>query len=412
MVERRPPKAIWYISKYVAPPGPSAVGSRGYQLMRKLASGGDQVAIITSDSNHLAVVPEMNSPHLIQHVDGLDVLWVRTMKFRGAKSLRRILSWLHFEWRLLFAPWKELPKPDAIIVSSLSLLTVLNGVRLQRRYGAKLVFEVRDIWPLTLVEEGGFSARNPLVILLGAVERFGYRRANLIVGTMPNLAPHVKEVLGHPKDVQCIPMGYNADGTDETGQVPEAYLEAGVPEGKFLIGYAGSIGISNALDTFFEAVAAVAQDERVHFVIVGDGGLRLDYERRYGHLPNVTFVGQVPRDAVQPVLAQFDLLYFSTHLSKVWEYGQSLNKLIDYMLSGRPVLASYTGFPSMITEAESGVFVPSGDREALVAELTRLSQMNPETLRAMGKRGADWIRANREYTTLADSYRQLLFPAK
>ena len=412
MVERRPPKAIWYISKYVAPPGPSTVGSRGYQLMRKLAAGGDQVAIITSDSNHLAVVPKMTSPHLIQHVDGLDLLWIRTMKFRGAKSLRRILSWLHFEWRLLFAPWKVLPKPDAIIVSSLSLLTVLNGVRLQRRYGAKLVFEVRDIWPLTLVEEGGYSARNPLVILLGAVERFGYRRADLIVGTMPNLAAHVKEVLGHPKDVQCIPMGYNADRTDETGQVPEAYLEAGVPEGKFLIGYAGSIGISNALDTFFEAVAAVAQDERVHFVIVGDGGLRLDYERRYGHLPNVTFVGRVPRDAVQPVLAQFDLLYFSAHLSKVWEYGQSLNKLIDYMLSGRPVLASFTGFPSMITEAESGVFVPSGDRDALVAELTRLSQIEPERLRAMGQRGAEWIRANREYGVLADSYRQLLFPGQ
>ncbi|GAA2912668.1 glycosyltransferase involved in cell wall biosynthesis [Microbacterium keratanolyticum] len=410
MAEASASKTIWYIAKYIAPPGPSTVGSRGYQLMRALVARGDQVALITSDSNHLAVVPEMATAHQVQHVDGLQVHWVRTLKFSGAKSIRRILSWLHFEWRLLFVPWKELPRPDAIIVSSLSLLTILNGIRLRRRYGATLVFEIRDIWPLTLVEEGGFSPRNPLVRALGAVERRGYARADVIVGTMPNLGAHVEQVLGRPARVECVPMGYNAAELEEAGDLPIEYRDAGVPEGKFLIGYAGSIGISNALDTFFECVEAMVDEPDVHFVVVGDGGLRASYEQKYGQLPNVTFVGRVPKAAVQSVLAEFDVLYFAAHRSRVWDYGQSLNKLIDYMLSGKPVLASYSGFPSMINEADSGVYVEAGDAIALAAEMRRLAKTAPEELHAMGQRGVQWLRENREYATLAEDYRAIMFP--
>ena len=67
------------------------------------------------------------------------------------------MSWLHFEWRLLRSDGNSLPRPDAIIVSSLSILTILNGLWIRRRYRTRLIFEIRDIWPLTLVEEGGFG---------------------------------------------------------------------------------------------------------------------------------------------------------------------------------------------------------------------------------------------------------------
>ena len=54
-------------------------------------------------------------------------------------------------------------------------------------FKTKLVFEVRDIWPLTLTEEGGFSSLNPLIIILRAIELVGYRFSDLVVGTMPGL---------------------------------------------------------------------------------------------------------------------------------------------------------------------------------------------------------------------------------
>jgi glycosyltransferase involved in cell wall biosynthesis len=116
---------------------------------------------------------------------------------------------------------------------------------------------------------------------------------------------------------------------------------------------------------------------------------------------------------VQAVLARCDLLYFSVHVSKVWRFGQSLNKVIDYMLAGKPVVASYTGFPSMINEAGCGSYVPAGDVPALRREVERYAHMLASERAEMGARGRAWILANRQYPKLAEDYlRILLKPVK
>ncbi len=151
--------------------------------MREFARLGYQSVIVTSDSMGKFDAPVAEQPYVIEEHEGIRLCRIRTLKYSDAKSMRRILSWVDFEGRLLRLPKDALPEPDVIVVSSLSLLTVLNGLRLRRRYKCRLVFEVRDIWPLTIVEEGGFSAHNPLVLGLGWIEKLGYR------APMPSLAP-------------------------------------------------------------------------------------------------------------------------------------------------------------------------------------------------------------------------------
>src|SRR5690606_15081156 len=102
------------------------------------------------DANHLTSPPALSETFMVENVDGLALCWVRTFKYNSAKSFKRILSWLHFEWRLLRLPKQQFPKPDTIIVSSLSLLTIINGLILKKRYRCRLIFEIRDIWPLTI----------------------------------------------------------------------------------------------------------------------------------------------------------------------------------------------------------------------------------------------------------------------
>ncbi len=400
---------IWYVSKYVAPPAKASAGGRGYLIMRELARMGHECVIITSNSNQLAEVPDMDEPYKLQRVDGLQLWWVNTLKYRVAKSLRRILSWLDFEWRLWRMPKATLPRPDAIIVSSLSLLTILNGFLLRRRYGARLVLEIRDIWPLTITEEGGFSPLNPLVLGLGWIEKWGYRHADAVVGTMPNLAEHVAEVLGGtPKPTHCIPMGVDEATLAAGDELPPDYVEKYIPKGKFVVAHAGTIGITNALDTLLDCAEQMKDDPAVHFLVVGEGDLRAHYQQKYAHLPNLTFAPRVPKTMVQAVLARCDLLYFSVHVSKVWRFGQSLNKVIDYMLAGKPVVASYTGFPSMINEAGCGSYVSAGDVSALRQELERYARMPASERIEIGARGRAWILAHRQYPKLAEDYLKIL----
>jgi len=400
---------IWYVSKYVIPPAKDRVGGRGYLIMRELARIGHECVIITSNSNQLAEMPVMSKSYFLQHVDGMQMWWVNTIKYKTAKSFRRILSWLHFEWKLWQMPKAQLPPPDAVIVSSLSLLTIVNGLLLRRHYGARLVFEVRDIWPLTLTEEGGFSPRNPFVLMLSYLERLAYRRADAIVGTMPNLGEHVSEVLGEVKLTHCIPMGVDETSLSISEELPAEFASRYIPAGKFIVAHVGTIGITNAVETLLQCADQMKDNSSVHFLFVGDGDLRSHFQHKYAYLKNLTFAPRVAKAKVPAVLALCDLLYFSTYPSKVWHFGQSLNKLVDYMMAGKPIVGSYTGFPSMINEAQCGSFVEAGDVDGLRLELERYTRMPHHKRQELGERARIWILANRQYSKLARDYLKIMF---
>lgn len=396
--------SIWYISKYVTPPYASRVGTRGFMLLREFARTGHSAVLITSDSNHLATPPSFPGSHFFEEVDGVVVGWVKTIKYDGARSLKRILSWFHFEWQLLRLPKTSLPKPDVIIVSSLSLLTVLTGLWLRRRYKCRLVFEVRDIWPLVLVEVGKVHPWHPLVVFLAWVERIGLRKADLVVGTMPNLAEHVATITEVKRPVVCIPHGIDPDLLKPPLPLPDQYASAYIPDGKFIICHAGSIGADNALQTLIECAKAMEGRADIHFLIVGEGYLKKQFQKQTEGCTNITFAPGVTKAAVQSVLERADVLYFAAHKSRIQQYGQSLNKVIDYMLAGKPIVASYSGYPSMVNEAACGVFVPVENVDALRAEFEKLALLSPAERRSMGERGRKWLLENRRFETLAQDY--------
>lgn len=402
-------KTIWYISKYMTPPYAARVGARGFMILREMARLGQRAVLVTSDSNHLADVPKIDGREFVEVVDGVDVLWLKTRKYDSARSLGRILSWFDFEWQLWRHPKGALPRPDVVIVSSPSPLAIFNGLWLRRKHRCKLVFEVRDIWPLTLVAAGGYSSSDLPVLFMGIVERLSYRQADLIVGTMPNLGEHVEKVLGEKKIVACIPQGLDEQLLADQEPLPEGYVELYIPSDRFVVCHAGTIGADNALETLMACAGRmVTTHPRIHFLVVGDGYLKADFERRYANLANVTFAPGVPKKAVQSVLARCNLLYFAAHRSPLTQFGQSLNKIVDYMYAAKPIIGSYSGFPSMINEAGCGSFVPAEDADALRAEIERYFAMPDEERSRMGKRGRDWLLEHRRFATLASDYLRLL----
>lgn len=402
-------KTIWYVTKYFSPKTATSPGGRGWFLVDEMRRAGYQVVVVSSDSNNLVDLPVLHNPVTVQDTDGVRIIWLKTMKYSVAKSLRRILSWFHFEWNLFRLDKSKLPRPDVVIISSLSLLTIINGLLMRFKYKSRLVFEVRDIWPLTIVEEGGFSSRNLFVKGLSWLERLAYRKSDAIVGTMPNLAAHVRCELGYERPVFCVPMGVSREHLSDVAELPAEYAERYLSSDKFKVVHAGTIGITNALDVFFAAAQAMREYTDIEFIIVGDGALKQSYQKQYGALPNLTFAPKVPRNMVQGVLAKGDLLYFSVHDSKVWDYGQSLNKVIDYMLAGKPVVASYNGYPSMIDESGCGVFVPANDVDAVIDAVLEMKAKRDEERSAMGALGREWLLQNRSYSKLANDYLQILF---
>jgi glycosyltransferase involved in cell wall biosynthesis len=203
-------------------------------------------------------------------------------------------------------------------------------------------------------------------------------------------------------------MGVDVATFATPAALPVDYEKSYFPKDKFVVAHVGSIGITNALDTFLDCAEAMQDQPNIHFLVVGDGDLREIYQKKYEHLDNLTFGPKVSKAMVQTVLAKCDLLYFSVHVSKVWQYGQSLNKVIDYMMAGKPVVASYTGYPSMINEANCGTYVSAGDVTALKQEVERYSRMDFQERQLIGARGKAWLLENRSYPKLAKNYLDIM----
>jgi glycosyltransferase involved in cell wall biosynthesis len=401
-------KRIWLIWKYCRLPSDDVYPARGFSILREMSRRGYDCTIITA-RHDWSLIRNLSSPaREVKMVDGVRIVTISVLRYERAKSLQRIIGWFQFEARVLAMRVSDLPNPNVIIASSLSLLSIISGMIFKWRFGSKLIFEVRDIWPLILTENGGFKKHNPFVRALAVIEWLGYKYADCIVATMPKLGDHVHKVLGYRRDVACIPMGLPEEMlSDEDVKFP-AHLECVFARGNFVLTYAGSIGIDNALDTLLDSARLLKEDARITFFIIGKGDLVDRYKAECADLPQVVFADPVVNKFVQPILQRSSVLYFAAHPTVVLEYGQSLNKLIDYMYSGRPVIGSYSGFPSMINEADCGEFVPAGDAQALAHTLQSWVQRPAHELDDMGERGRQWVLKNRTYDLLADDYINLI----
>ena len=339
----------------------------------------------------------------------LEIRPLRSMKYSNARSIKRALSWLTFELSVVLESFKIKNKPDVIIASSPSIFTFLTGYFLSLRFKSKFIVEVRDIWPLTIVGEGLLAERNLVIRALELIEEFAYKKAHAIVGIMPNLVSQVERVSSRTEGIYCVPQGCSQDLIGITGpKNNNSLLEIPSLKNKFVVGYAGSIGSSNSLDTLFEAAKILKIQENIHFLIIGDGKLRNNFKKKYEGLGNITFVSRLAQQDLHGILSKCDLLYFGCDAGSLWQYGQSLNKLIDYMLSSRPILGSYSGFKTMINEANCGIYVPAMDSTAVAKAIECFTLLSHETLSEMGAKGRNWVIENRNFEKLSSEYNDVI----
>lgn len=395
-------RTIWIISKYGSPKK-YGVSSKPYRTAKFFSENGVNTYLISSDSNHLAKYPESQSRYNWEKEHDLNHVWIKTVKYNKSASIKRILSWFSFEWYLFRLNKKKLQNPDIVIISSLSLLSVLFGLHLKRVYKCKLVLEIRDIYPLTLTEELGVSKYNPLVLLLKYIEKIGYKKSDLIVGTMPNLSAHIEDILGYRKKTFFSPLGINENWNtivEPSKRVDELFPQRACT----IIGYAGSMGKTNSLDNFINAIVSLQADNSLYFVLVGQGDQKEEFEKRLKNCPNAIVGPRLEQKDIPYFLSKCDILYLSTKDSKVWNYGQSMNKIVDYMMAGKPVVASYSGHPSMLNEAGSGVFVKTNSIDDIIRNIREYANMDIETRREIGAKGKKWIVENYSNSVVCKKY--------
>ena len=105
-------RTIWYISKYIMPPSESYVGNRGHYLIKELQEIGYKTYIINSNSFNKIRNVKLKRKYNFRYLDNLNYLTINVFKYYKSFSIRRVISWIDFELKLLFAPLNKLSKPD------------------------------------------------------------------------------------------------------------------------------------------------------------------------------------------------------------------------------------------------------------------------------------------------------------
>jgi glycosyltransferase involved in cell wall biosynthesis len=395
----QPGRVIWIVNQYAGSPR-HGMEYRHYHLARALVARGHRVVVITGTRSHLFTrPPEVSRPFTLETIDGITYCWVAGPRYERAISLGRILNMVAFALRLERLPVERLPRPDAILVSSPSLFPLPVAARWAKRFGARFAFEVRDIWPLTLRELGGLSTRHPLVLLMQWLEDFGYRSADVVVSVLPAAAGHMQSRGMDPGKFHYLPNGIELDGRVERA-APDVVRRA-IRPGAFTVGFVGTLGRANVLETLIDAAKLVAPDG-VQVVVVGHGPERDQLLARADGATNIAFVGPIPKEQVAPALGLFDACYVGYRRSSLYRFGVSPNKLYDYMAAGRPVLFAADAANQPVQEADCGRTVPPEDPQALADAIRSLAAASPDERARLGANARAYVAEHHDYARLAD----------
>lgn len=401
------PLVIWFVNQYAG----SAIHGmefRHYELGRQLIALGNRVVVISGSYSHLFTTqPKTSSTYQLEDVGGLTYCWVKVPAYRRAISLGRVLSMLLFAARLYRLPIRLLPAPDVIVVSSPSLFPIVPAERWAHRWRARLVFEVRDIWPLTLQELGGLSRRHPLVGFMRWFERRAYRVADAVVSVLPAAEPHLVSSGMAPSKLSLIPNGVNPDAlTDPERPVPPQVQAAGPGHG-FIVGFVGTLGSANSLGALIDA-ARLLTDDGIGFVLVGHGSDEKRLRDMAAGLSNVVFVGPVDKRDVPATLRCFDVCYVGYHASPLYRFGISPNKVFDYMAAGRPIVLAAAAANDPVGDAACGLTVEPDNPAALAEAIRSLQAMPPAERARLGANGREFVEREHSYAILARRYLPVL----
>jgi glycosyltransferase involved in cell wall biosynthesis len=399
---------IWIINQYVGVPT-GGVGNRHFSLGRKMVERGHSVVVVASGYSHRTRREEVSfgsAPWTTAAYYGVDFVWVRVPAYRD-NGLDRVYSMVKFgiATRSTQRKWGIKP-PDVVVGSSPHLFAALAAERIARSYGVPFVLEIRDLWPQTFIELGGYPSWHPAIWSLERVERYLYRRADAIISLLPGAADHLVMKGADRTKITWIPNGVDLSLMPLPTSPPT--------RDEFVVMYAGAHGRANALDSIIEAAAILgkeAPEDGIRFRFLGEGPEKSRLEQRCvaEGLNMVGFEPFVPRSRALEIMQEADAFIVTLCDSNLYRYGMSLNKIYDYMASARPVVFGARSLNNPVEASGAGVVVEPENAQEMARAVQHLARLPLEERWTMGLAGRRYVEDRHDYASLAEQLEGVLF---
>ena len=402
-------KSIWLINHYV-----SSQESRHFQFAKKLYERGYSVRIFSCGVNHKTKknVFSRNDKGIFKDTveDVIAHTYIKASEYSG-NGIKRIKNMWNFA-KNLNKIWGRYQQPDVIYISTPDLLTAWQGQKIAIKHNIPHVIEVRDLWPLSIVEYNNISEKNPVIAALYMLEKHIYKKADALVFTMPGGGDYIKDK-GWEKQVlldKVFNINNGIDVEEQQRQAKEnAFFDPDLDDDSFKVIYCGSIRKVNNVGKLVEAAELLKEDKDVKFLIYGDGTQKAELETycMENDISNVMFKGYVDKKYIPYICSKAGVNIISVKQTGVSKYGVSWNKLFDYMNAGKPIISTVKVNYDLIEANECGISCEDQDAKTIadaIVEIKRLAKGEYDKMCNNAKNAAKRF----DFKVLTDKFEQVI----
>lgn len=380
-------------------PETNAPASRTHEHTRRWVAAGHRVTVVTTAPNFPAgkiFKGYRNAIFQREMIDGVEVIRLWTYITANEGFLRRTLDYVSFMVAAILAT-PFLPRPDVIVSTSPQFFTPCAAYVVSRLKRRPWVFELRDLWPDSIVAVGAMK-ETALIRALRRLEYFLYRKATRIVSVTNSFRDILSKNGIDPGKIDVVPNGADLEAY-HPGKRSAILAEKFGCKGKFVAAYVGTMGLAHGLGSLLDAAEQLRGRKDIAFVLVGAGAeeknLIAEVSRR--GLDNVHFAGSVSKSEVREYWRFCDVALVLLRDSPLFRHVLP-SKMFEAMSTERPIILGVKGeSKAVLKEAMAGVPIPPEDSSALAAAIVQLSE-NRELCVAMGKAGREFVinRFNRD----------------
>ena len=405
---------ILYISQYF-PPEMGAPAARVSELAQRWAQSGHDVTVLTGFPNHPngIIRPEYrkNFRRMIfrERVHDVNVVRSWLLPLPNRRPIERMLNYGSFMASAAITG-SFLGSTDAVIASSPQLLVGLAGWWISRLKHVPFIFEVRDLWPESLLAVGVGNAKSALHRSLTRIAAFLYQKADHIVVVTPAFRDFLVDRWQVPVEkISVVPNG--VETRMFSPQFPDHNLRKSFGgDGKFVASFIGTMGLAHGLNTLLAAAERFQKAEPdVLFMLVGEGAdrQRITAIAQAKRLSNIRFVPQQLREKVPDYIAASDVCLVLLKKSEVFETVIP-TKMLEFMSCAKPVILGVGGQAREIIErGRAGICIEPENADQLCDAILKLRKQ--DWLReSLGRNGREYIIRNLSRERTADEYLQVL----
>jgi glycosyltransferase involved in cell wall biosynthesis len=387
---------IWMLNHYALPPFLPG-GTRHFDLAKQLVDSGHRVTVFASSFQHLTFDEKgftEGNDHKYVTYEGVDWCWIKTFPYQN-NGWKRIVNMLSFYKKVLKVGKKaEKGRPDIIIGSTVHPFTPLAAIKLKKYFKVPYIYEVRDLWPQTMIDMGVWTKDAAIAKFFKKIEEKSIQNSSGVIALSPLTKEYVHKEYGNHHDVIYLPNSIDLTSFDQrkgdeklkSQSHPTIEQLKHVRKHKFLLLFTGSVVLSNKMGFLIEAAKLMTEKglDSVHIAIVGNGQERTKLEKEVVDqgLNNIKFYDPVPKDRVSHLLEIANALMLIQG-DVMWG---SMNKLFDYMASEKPIISAISAsHNNPLMEIDQELCVQNFNANQLTEILERLVNVNPSHIKEVSQ---------------------------